>query len=78
MEKSRVDNTAEIASTAPPASARASSLAMDANTSAWNSAWFSHKCLITEALVIRWPVLTSTRSNTRLNVRLLEAVSKPS
>ena len=59
-------------------SGRLSSWATATSTSAWKSAWFSHTRRMTEALVTWTPVVRSTRSNTRLKVRLLEPVSIPS
>ena len=43
--------------------------ATEASTSIWKSAWFSHTRRMTDALVRRSPVVASTRSKARLNVR---------
>src|ERR1035438_812119 len=55
VERSSPPITISTARTVPSASCRPSSLAMATSTSAWKSAWFSHRRLMTEALVSRTP-----------------------
>jgi len=77
-DRSTASSTSVTAAIAASISGRCSSWAISTRTSAWKSAWFRQMRRMTEALVSWRPVSWATRSNTRLKVRLLDVVSRPS